>query len=103
MPGVRIYTLDDLESIAEANRRERESEVERVEAIIEEEVHSFHSWWRGRAVTPTIAAMRHHAEYLRAEEVSKAVERMDSLSKADAERIEKMTKALVKKLLHRPY
>ena len=100
--GVRIYTLDDLESIAEANRRERESEVEHVEAIIEEEVQSFHSWWKGRAVTPTIAAMRHHAEHLRAEEVSKAVERMDSLSKADAERIEKMTKALVKKLLHRP-
>ncbi len=101
VPNVRVYTLDDLEAIAEANRHERESEAERVEEIVAEEVGRFHSWWNARAVTPTIAAIRRQAEELRADEVTKTIGRMD-LAPHDAERIELMTKSLVKKLLHEP-
>lgn len=101
LPGLRLYTLDDLEAIAEANRRERQAEALRVERIVEEETERFHAWWKARAVTPTIAAIRRQAEETRAAEVARTVERM-GLAPGDAERIESMTKSLVKRLLHQP-
>ena len=102
VPGVHVYTLDDVESLAEANRQQREAEALRVEAIVAEEAEKFRQWWKARGVTPTIAAMRHEAEQIRAAEVARTVERMEGLSEEDARRIEQMTKALVKKLLHQP-
>lgn len=100
--GVHVYTLDDVESLAEANRQQRESEARQVEAIVAEEAAKFRQWWKARGVTPTIAAIRHDAEEIRAAEVARTVERMDGLSEEDARRIEQMTRALVKKLLHQP-
>ena len=102
VPGVHVYTLDDVESLAEANRQQRESEARQVEAIVAEETAKFRQWWKARGVTPTIAAIRHDAEEIRVAEVARTVERMDGLSEEDARRIEQMTKALVKKLLHQP-
>ncbi len=101
-PGVYVYTLDDVESLAEANRQQREAEARHVEAIVAEETAKFRQWWKARGVTPTIAAIRHEAEQIRAAEVARAVGRMDGLSEEDARRIEQMTKALVNKLLHQP-
>lgn len=102
VPGVHVYTLDDVESLAEANRQQREAEARHVEAIVAEETEKFRQWWKGRGVTPTIAAIRNDAEQIRAAEVARTVERMEGLSEDDARRIEQMTKALVKKLLHQP-
>ena len=102
VPGVHVYTLEDVESLAEANRQQREAEARHVEAIVAEEAAKFRQWWKARGVTPTIAAIRHEAEEMRAAEVARTIERMDGLSGDDARRIEQMTKALVKKLLHQP-
>ena len=102
VPGVQLYTLDDLEAIAEANRREREAESTKVEVIIAEEVARFGSWWDARGVTPTIAAIRRSAEEVRSSEVRRTLPKLNGLSPEQAERVDAMTKALVKKLLHGP-
>ena len=100
--NVHLHTLDDLEAVAEANRRERQSEASKVEHIVRDEVQQFQHWWDARGLTPTIAAMRHQAEEVRAAEVARTLSRMDGLDQAQAERIEAMTKAIIKKLLHEP-
>ena len=102
VPGVRLYTLDDLESIAEAYRKERETEAASVERIIAEEVGRFRTWWDARAVTPTIASIRHRAEAIRAAELKRTLPKLNGLSPEQAKRVEAMTKALVNKLLHGP-
>ncbi len=101
LPGVLIYTLDDLAAVAEANRREREAEARRVEEIVAEEVERFRAWWDARTVVPTIAAIRRQAEQTRSGEVARAIEQMD-LAPEEIRRIESMTRSLVKKLLHHP-
>ena len=102
MDGVHLFTLEDLESIAEANRRERESEASKVERIVHQEVSKFRQWWDARGVTPTIASIRHQAEEMREAEIAKTFAGVDGLSPEHAEKVEAMTKALVKKLLHDP-
>ncbi|MEX2599413.1 MAG: glutamyl-tRNA reductase, partial [Dehalococcoidia bacterium] len=102
LDGVHLYTLDDLESIAEANRRERHAEVHKVERIIDDELSNFRAWWAARGVTPTIASLRHRAESLRAAEVARTLGRIEGLSDEQVARIDAMTKAMMKKLLHDP-
>jgi len=100
--GVHLFTMEDIESIAEANRRERESEATKVEHIVGQEVGKFRHWWDARGVTPTIAQLRKQAEEVRAAEVAKSFSGVSGLSPEHAEKVEAMTKALIKKLLHDP-
>jgi glutamyl-tRNA reductase len=102
LDGVSLRTMDDLETIAEANRRERETEALKVESIVDEEMERFSAWWASRAITPTIAGIRHRAEDIRAAEMAKTIAHIEGLSIEHTERLEAMTKSLVKKLLHDP-
>ncbi len=82
LSGAVVYDIDDLEALCAANRRGREQEVGRVEAIIAEEVESFTEWWRGRQVLPTILALRRRAEAIREAELRRAFRRLGGLSEA---------------------
>jgi glutamyl-tRNA reductase len=102
LAGVRLFDIDDLQAMAEKNRQARESEVAGVEAIVADEARRFEVWLQSRGVTPTIAALRRQAEAARRAEVERTLARLGSVSDADRERIEAMTKAIVKRLLHEP-
>ena len=102
VPGVSLYTMEDMEMAAEANRKEREAETLRVEEIVDEEVARFHLWWQSLEVRPTVAAIRRRAEAVRANELQRALQALGALSGSDRARIEAMSKALVKKVLHQP-
>jgi glutamyl-tRNA reductase len=100
--GVHLFDIDDLQAAAEANLEARKREIGAVEVIVEDEVKRFATWLDGRRVAPTIAALRQRAEVTRRAEVERTLARMDSLSAEDRQRVEAMSKALVKRLLHAP-
>jgi len=100
--NVHLYDIDDLQAVAGANMREREKEVGKVEALVEEEVSRFVEWYRALEVIPTIAALRQHAERVRRLELDKTLARLPDLSPDEKARVEAMTRAIVKKMLHQP-
>ena len=100
--NVHLFDIDDLESAAEANMEARLREVGAVEAIVEEEAQRFEEWLSGQKLVPTIAALRQRAEAVRQAELERTLSRLGHLSEADRQRIEAMTEALVKRLLHEP-
>ena len=102
MPGVSLLDMDDLQSVSHANRMEREKEVAQVDGIIDQEIGKFSDWWDSLRVAPGIAQLREHAEALRIREMRKALKQMPNLAEEDAARIEAMSRAIVKKLLHHP-
>jgi glutamyl-tRNA reductase len=99
--GAHVYDIDELQTVAEKNLRLREQEIAPAERIVDDEVAKFGDWLRSLEVVPTIAAIRERAETLRAAEVERTLAKM-RLSDADRARVEAMTSALVKKLLHDP-
>ncbi|MEK7214333.1 MAG: glutamyl-tRNA reductase, partial [Chloroflexota bacterium] len=103
IPGVTLYNIDDVQNFAERNMALRAQETGRAEAIIDAEVAKFHHWWRTQEVVPTISALRHRAEAIRADEVAKTLRRMPGLTEEEAARVEAMTKAIVNKMLHEPF
>jgi glutamyl-tRNA reductase len=102
---VFLYNIDDLNSVIDANRREREKEAVKAEAIIDEELNQMTKWVKSLDVTPTIVELRRRVEDLRRAEVERALARHrggagseESLRAA----LDGVTTALVNKLLHTP-
>ncbi len=99
---VHLYDIDDLELVAEANRRQREQEAQKVEAIVKQEVDQFMEWLSSLEVIPTVAALRERADSLRARELARVMKRLPSLDEEEQRRLTAFSKALVKKLMHQP-
>lgn len=99
--GVTYYDLDDLQAIAAEHRAARANELERVQAIVDEEAARFVQWWDQLQVLPTIAALTERAEQVRATEVAKSLRRL-KLSEDQQSQLDLLTKAIVKQLLHDP-
>ncbi len=101
LPGVVLRDIEDLRSVVEQGAELRRAELPKVEAIVSEEVDDFCAWERSLALGPAITELREWAERIRSEEVSKLVRRQ-KLSDDEREAIERLTRGLVNKLLHRP-
>lgn len=102
LDGAVVYNIDDLYAVVDTTVSQRREQVNQAEAIVEDEVRAFWTWYGQRAVAPVIARMRQRAEVIREQELDKALRRLDHLSEADKERIRALSAAIVNKLLHEP-
>ncbi len=100
--GCFVYDIDDLTEVVEQNRAARQDEAARAEGIVAEEVVKFNRWLASLEVVPTIAELTGKAEELRAAEVARTLHDLGRLEPGQAEAIDRLTRALVKKLLHDP-
>ncbi len=101
--NVHLHDVDDLETVSEANRQEKEREARRAEELIGEETATFQEWWRTLAVLPTMLALRDQAEQIRGGELDKTLRRLNgNLTLEQLASVEAMTRAIVNKLLHGP-
>lgn len=101
IPGVHLHDIDGLQEIAREHMHLRRKELAQAEAIVEDEVARFGTWLHSLEVVPTVAALRSRAEAVRLAELDRTLTKT-KMSAADRKRVEAMTAALVKKLLHAP-
>lgn len=99
--NVYLYDIDDLEQVVERNRKRREKESVKAEAIVDEEVERFLQWLRSQEVVPVIVSLRNRCEEIRRKELEKAVRRMQ-LNGKETKALEALTTAIVNKILHAP-
>jgi glutamyl-tRNA reductase len=97
-----VYDIDDLKGIVDENIEDRNQEAIKAQRIIDEAVIGFHKWYETLAVVPTIVALRGKVETLARQELEKTLGTLNHLSKNDKRAIERMTGALVNKILHEP-
>ncbi len=102
IPGIYLYTVDDLETVVEENLKVRRREAECAEAIVEGMVEEYLRWLRNQEVVPTIKAMRAKAEAIRAQELEKTRKRLGHLPTEVERTLDRFSQALVSKLLHDP-
>jgi len=100
--NVRLYNMESLNDQVEESRVRRLAEVPHAQSILSEELARFGQYLDSLAMRPLIASIRQQAEALRQSELQKALRHMPDLTEAERERIELMTKALMKKLLETP-
>ena len=102
LPGVRLFNIDDLQHIVDANLSSRQAEAANLAPLLAQELARFQRWLATQSVVPTIAALRRHAEDIRRRELARTQAVLAPLSDDDRRRIEALTLAIQKKLLHDP-
>jgi glutamyl-tRNA reductase len=104
IPNVRLFNVDDLKQLVDANRAEREKAVGQVHAIIIDEAEEFWEWYSERRAVPVIAKLRGRAEEIREMELKKALRRLGHLHLNERDRnvIAALSAGIVSKLLAAP-
>jgi len=102
IPNVHLYNIDDLQSVVNANQKQRKNEAEKVGNIIDEEAQKFYSWLEVLRVSPTIKHLRKKVDEIRTAELQRCFKKARNLSEEQKLSIDRMTQALVNKLLHNP-
>jgi glutamyl-tRNA reductase len=99
---VFLYNIDDLQSIVKENLTRRSGELERAEAIVEEEVARFTAWLQSREIIPTVVALRDRFETIRQAELARLEPKLAGLPPEARARVDEITQLLVQKLLLTP-
>ena len=97
--GVFLFNIDDLEQVVRDNLRERQAEIPKAEAIIEEVLDEWVAWMQSMQVLPTIGDLAKFFEAIRQQEIEK---HRGKLSDEELATMEAFSKGMVKKLLHNP-
>jgi glutamyl-tRNA reductase len=97
-----LYDVDDLGEIVEQNKKARESEIPRAEAIVNEHIAKFESW-RAALESASIAddlrdRFDRHREALLREKLAE----MPEVSPAERDRIARITEELIERVLDHP-
>jgi glutamyl-tRNA reductase len=100
--GAFLYAVDDLQEIAARNFAERQSEIPRAEAILEEEIADFLSWYGSLAIVPTLTSLRRRFESIREREFDANLARFERVSPGDREKIRLLAQSMVRSLLRHP-
>jgi glutamyl-tRNA reductase len=102
LENVYVYDVDDLQSVVDANIRERRREAHRAEALVEREVAKFAARLRDVEVIPTIVSLRARLESIRQAEVQRALARLPSATPEVRDALDLVSSAIVNKILHTP-
>ncbi|WP_372682232.1 glutamyl-tRNA reductase [Desulfosarcina sp.] len=97
-----VYDIDDLKGIVDENMEDRNREAVKAQRIIDEAVIGFRKWVDTLKVVPTIVSLRGKVEAMARQELEKTLVSLGHLSESDKRTIERMTGALVNKILHEP-
>jgi glutamyl-tRNA reductase len=98
---VYVYDVDDLQAVVDRNSDDRAAAAAEGEAMIGSAVFEFMGWLSTLRVVPFIKELRDGAERIRGHELARALSGLN-LSPEEAEAVERMSRALVNKLLHGP-
>eukprot|EP01018_Ginkgo_biloba_P026641 Gb_19060 [translate_table: standard] len=103
LDSARVYNVDDLKEVVEANKEERQRRALEAEVIIDEELRQFEAWRDSLETVPTIKKLRAYAERTRIAEMEKYIAKKGAdLSKKDMKLVDELTRSIVNKLLHGP-
>jgi glutamyl-tRNA reductase len=97
-----VYDIDDLKNVIDENIEDRNREAVKGERIVDEAVIQFRKWYESLGVVPTIVALRAKLDHIAESEIQKTLQSLKHFSEDDRIAIQRMTQAMVNKILHDP-
>jgi len=97
-----LYNIDDLGEIVEQNKKAREAEIPRAEALISEHIAKFESWCAGLAAGSIVEDLRKHFHRQREELLREHLAANAGLSPEEHARMVKLTEQLIDRVLDAP-
>ncbi len=100
--NVYLYNIDDLTEIVDQNKKAREEEIPRAEAIIEEHVAKFEAWQASVHAVTLLNQLRVKLHQQRDEFVRERLAQMPQLSSEERQKVAKLTEELLDRILMEP-
>lgn len=100
--NVYLFNIDDLGEIVEQNKKAREAEIPRVEAIVAEHVSKFLAWQSSLEGAVLIQTLRARLEAERQSLLSSHFEGSRGIPEADRERFNHLTQQLIDRIVDLP-
>jgi glutamyl-tRNA reductase len=97
-----LYNIDDLGEIVEQNKKARESEIPRVEAIIAEHIDKFEAWRGALEAGSIVNDLRDQFHKHRELMIREKLKDMEDVSPQERDRIAHITEELIERLLEEP-
>ncbi len=97
-----LYHLDDLTEIVDQNRKAREREVPRAEAILSAQISKFEAWYAGRGAAGAVDDLRLRLDARRRRMLETHAHAFAHLGPEDREKIDRLTAELLEELLKAP-
>ncbi|MFZ0735533.1 MAG: glutamyl-tRNA reductase [Candidatus Acidiferrales bacterium] len=97
-----LYNIDDLDDIVEQNRKTREAEIPRAEALITEHIAKFETWCASVEAISMTARLRERLLKERAALLQERAPELASLPEEDRERILRLTEELIERVVQTP-
>jgi glutamyl-tRNA reductase len=97
-----LYNIDDLGAIVEQNRKARESEIPRAEAIIDEHMRKFESWRAALEAGSIVSDLRGRFHSQREALIREMLAEREDVSPEERDRIAHITEELVERLVAQP-
>jgi len=102
LDGIFLYDIDDLQSVAVSNLSDRGREAQRAEEILEQELARYQRRIESLDIVPALVDLQAVAEDIRQAELRRAQSRLQSLTPAQQNAVEVLTRGIVNKFLHQP-
>jgi glutamyl-tRNA reductase len=102
LDNVYLYTIDDLQEVADRNVEARRLEIDRGLELVDAGVEQFWRWLRGLAAEPTIVSLSKELDAIRARELEKTLSHLPGLTAEQREEVEYLTKRIVNNILQQP-
>jgi glutamyl-tRNA reductase len=103
LDGVYLYDVDDLDGVIADNKGARATEAVIAERIVDHEVDTFCRWLDGLDIVPTVVELRDRVERIREREIARWLAGGGgTLDGRQREGVERLTRAIVAKILHTP-
>jgi glutamyl-tRNA reductase len=100
LPNMFVFDIDDLEAVVTSNIRERETEAERAELIVESEIMQFQQALRALDFGPTIGALRQKLQDIARLELARQKNRLGQLTPEQERAVEALLLSTVNKISH---
>mgnify|MGYP000716080092 CR=1 FL=1 len=99
---VDLLVLSDLQAFANRGLEERQKEVVAARNVMEDQIEQFRRSASAVEVDPVLGSLHRWADTIRHDEIERFDKHLGDLTPEQAEAIDALTKAVVKKLLHPP-
>ena len=97
-----LYNIEDLGEIVEQNKRAREAEIPRAEAIIAEHLGRFEAWRAALQAGSIVDELREHFREQRESLLHERLASLENLSAEERQRIAGITEELIERMLREP-
>lgn len=103
LPFVTLYDVDHLQEMIQLTLEQRSQYIAQAQTILGEEATRFLEWFNNRDLVPTIRSLYGMFEDIRQREVNRGTQKYkESLNDEANQVIERVTKAVIQKILHYP-